>query len=282
GGPAGFAQPGHLPGGPAHLGNPNNHPGGPAHIVPPTNHPGAQAWHGPGAWRPSPRDWQKQLRAVTQSDWRQWRQQAGQVRNNLQHRYNDLFTPQWYASHPYVWQMTHPHADAWAAVTWGTLAGWLARPAYGYGGASVYQENTYYINGEEADPTGAYATAPPAASPETTTPNDQWLPLGVFALVGAGQTASDRAIQLAVARDGTIGGTYFDALSNQDLPVQGSVDRQSQRVTWTVGKNPQTVMETSLENLTKDEAPVWVHFGPDQTRNWLLVRVRPQETTPTN
>ncbi|MBN2021925.1 MAG: hypothetical protein JW809_03960, partial [Pirellulales bacterium] len=28
GGPAGFAQPGHLPGGPAHLGNPNNHPGG--------------------------------------------------------------------------------------------------------------------------------------------------------------------------------------------------------------------------------------------------------------
>ena len=42
---------------------------------------------------------------------------------------------------------------------------------------------------------------------------------------------------------------------------------------WTVGDNKNTVFETGLVNLTKDQAPVLVHYGKDRTQQWLLVRV---------
>ncbi len=33
-------------------------------------------------------------------------------------------------------------------------------------------------------------------------------------------------------------------------------------------------METGLDNLTRDEAPVLVHFGTERTQTWLMVRVK--------
>jgi hypothetical protein len=56
--------------------------------------------------------------------------------------------------------------------------------------------------------------------------------------------------------------------------VQGSVDKKTQRVAITVGDNKDTVIETGLYNLTKDEAPALMHFGKERTEQWLLVRVK--------
>jgi len=275
--PGGPAPGAHMGGGPAHSPAPPNVGIGPgAHVTPNPlqQHPGAPPVVGPGPHGPGFGPWQPMSPSrQSNANWSQWQQQAAQVRSQLHNRYENLFTPQWYRDHPYAWQRTHPHADAWAAATWGAVVGWrgatAAQPVYGAGGTVVYEDNaTYYVNDAvTASPSDA-VSPPPGSGP--------WLPLGVLTLVAAGQTTSDRAIQLAVAKDGTIGGAYYDAVSGQDVPIQGSVDPQTQRVTWTVGKNRQTVMETTLADLTRDEGPVSVRLGDNQTQDWLMIRLKPQ------
>ena len=61
------------------------------------------------------------------------------------------------------------------------------------------------------------------------------------------------------------------------VPVQGAVDKQSQRLAWTVGNNKTTVGETGIYNLTKDEAPALIHVGKDKTQQWTLVRLKQPE-----
>jgi hypothetical protein len=82
------------------------------------------------------------------------------------------------------------------------------------------------------------------------------------------------SIQLAVNKQGVIRGNYTDNVANTNRTVQGSVDKQTQRVAFTVGDNSHNLIETGLYNLTKDEAPCLVHFGKDRTEQWLLVRLQ--------
>jgi hypothetical protein len=56
-------------------------------------------------------------------------------------------------------------------------------------------------------------------------------------------------------------------------PADGGPDRNTQRVAFRVGESEDLVVETGLYNLTQDDAPVLVHFGPEQVENWLLVRL---------
>ena len=66
-------------------------------------------------------------------------------------------------------------------------------------------------------------------------------------------------------------------------PVQGAVDKQTQRVAWTVGDNKTTVGEAGLYNLTQDEAPAVIHIGSDKVQQWLLVRLaQPKQAQPQN
>jgi hypothetical protein len=57
------------------------------------------------------------------------------------------------------------------------------------------------------------------------------------------------------------------------------VDEKTQRAVWKAvdGTNTNVVMETGVYNLTQDQAPVLVHFGPEQTQNALLVRLDESE-----
>ena len=55
------------------------------------------------------------------------------------------------------------------------------------------------------------------------------------------------------------------------------VDKETQRAVWTIGDNKNTVMETGIYNLTTDETPVQVHFGTEQTKQWLMVRMEEPE-----
>ena len=65
------------------------------------------------------------------------------------------------------------------------------------------------------------------------------------------------------------------------MPVTGSVDKKTQRVALKIEGNDSVVVETGLYNLTNDEVPVLVHFGPDRQESRTLIRLKqPEKETP--
>jgi hypothetical protein len=97
----------------------------------------------------------------------------------------------------------------------------------------------------------------------------------VFAIAEEGANDTGMMLQLAVSKEGIIAGTFYNDITGKSLPVEGMVDRETQRAAWKLadGTNPDLVMETGIYNLTEDEATALVHFGPDKTQTWLMVRL---------
>ncbi len=207
---------------------------------------------------------------------------AAAVRTNYNHW--GVYDRGWYGRYPGAWFAAGWAANAmWDACTWNSAAaymGYTDQPPtyYDYGSTVVYEGDNVYVNGqdqgtatqyydqaEQLASTGAGAQAPA---------DGDWLPLGVFALTKTDATKSDVTIQLAVNKQGIIRGNYTDVATNKNQLVQGSVDKETQRVAFTVGDDKKDVVETGLYNLTKDEAPALIHFGTDRTEQWLLVRLQ--------
>ena len=101
----------------------------------------------------------------------------------------------------------------------------------------------------------------------------EWQSLGVWAMVQGEQTDSNKILQLAVNKDGVIRGNHYDALTETTLPIQGSIDKKTQRAAWTVGDNDEVVYETAAYNLTQEETEMLIHFNKDSTQQWSLVRL---------
>ncbi|MCH7752709.1 MAG: hypothetical protein IH898_11215 [Planctomycetes bacterium] len=196
-------------------------------------------------------------------------------------------------SHDGFWR-DHPHYARWRVnrpyrwATWGALAGWYAVGGsgqyydYGSGGNCYSEDGTVYYEGEpvateeeyaEQAMTLADAGAQTIDAAIAADADIEWMPLGVFALVHESQGEPTMYMQLAISKDGTISGTYLNTVTNSTKPIQGSVDKETQRAAWTVGDKSQTVVETGLYNLTMDEAPALLHFGTEKTQEWLLVRL---------
>ena len=110
----------------------------------------------------------------------------------------------------------------------------------------------------------------------------EWLPLGVFAATPDGLDEADVMVQLAVTKEGVIGGTVFDQKGGKSYPVQGTIDKNSQRAVWsyTNDKNVRVVMETSVNNLTQNESTGLVHYGPNDQRVVELVRLQDPSNDP--
>lgn len=142
-----------------------------------------------------------------------------------------------------------------------------------------------YVNGEEHGSAEQYydeATQIAASVPETTeeqAAEDDWMPLGVFALTEEGVNATNMYLQLAVRKDGLIGGTFFNESTGVSHPVEGMVDEKTQRAAWKAAddSNKDVVMETGIYNLSEDQTSVLIHFGPEETQEALLVRLDEQE-----
>ena len=251
-------------------------------------------------------------RQENRQEWRSdFSQNAGQRQEQRQDRANDIrneWHDNWHDFHDNIgdpgWRLqypnlahgyfhyNHPYAHGWwtfgtvAALTrWWVYPGWGAPIYYDYGsGGNVYYEgDTVYVNDQAAYTADQYAEqaaelaqtgADQLESPDAK-PMD-WLPLGVFALsTSAAETSPTRMFQLAVSKEGVINGTFYNTETNQDLPILGAVDPKTQRASWYVGDNKNTVAETGVYNLTKDQAPVLIHFGLDRTDEYLLVRLDP-------
>jgi len=184
------------------------------------------------------------------------------------------------------WNVTRPMR--WA--TWGAVGGWWGygssyQPVYyDYGETVVYEGDTVYVDGEPVASTEDYAQQAmdlaaygaqtiDTAVQQQTADQIEWLPLGVYALTHEQEGEPTMFLQLAVSKEGTIGGTFYNALTNENLAVEGAVDRASQRAAMIVAGRPETVLEVGIANLTQDETTALVHFGPDRTETVILVRM---------
>lgn len=191
----------------------------------------------------------------------------------------------WYYHHAWY---RHGWAYWWGTPTWVAFGTWFpawgwTQPVYydyGDGGNVVYGDDGVSVNGQPVGTATQYAQSAAdlaTVAPEQAqqTPDDQdWLPLGTFAIVTSEQdTSPSRVVQLAVDHQGVISGTMHNSATGQTYLVQGRVDKDTQRVALTVGDKSQVVMETGIYNLTQEQTPVLVHFGTDRTEQYLLVRL---------
>jgi len=210
----------------------------------------------------------------------QHQQQASQVRDNFEQAYAAANAPQY----PYAadWAQTHPYAahhiaygyHPFAVATWAAAGAWVgAAYSSGYGTSVVYEGDTVYVDGEASASPEAYAEQATQIAARESEEAEEWLPLGVFALTPADASDANMLVQIAIAKNGAVSGSYYHTLTETTLPLQGSFDKASQRAAWTFGDNSNVVYETSLGNLTLDDAPLLVHFADGRTQEWRLVRL---------
>jgi hypothetical protein len=178
-------------------------------------------------------------------------------------------------------------------ITWAALSGWAGWTAYAaepvyynYGDNVVYSGDTVTFNGVTEIPAEQYVqqavdlvTVGVEAKPDPK--KGEWQQLGVFAMVGEGEEKSTNLFQLAINKEGVIGGEYYNALTDTTEPVYGSVDKKTQRAAWTVGDRKTPVYEAGIANLTKDETTMLVHYSKDKTQQFTLVRIqKPEDEQP--
>jgi hypothetical protein len=233
---------------------------------------------------------------------------AATVRTNFathhNHHHHNCFGAGWYVAHPNAWRVAGWTAAAyWTTAAldnmygwwgWGTPAVVYTTPVYGtetapanydYGNTIVYEgDQVYYDNKPVATAEQYYEDAVEIAEEgveaEVST-DEEWRSFGVFGMVQGDSTEANKILQLAVNKQGVVRGNYFDALTQTTLPVQGSVDKESKRVAWTVGDNKDIVYETGLVNLSREESQMLVHYGKDKTQQWTIVRLEaPEDARP--
>src|SRR5262249_12143367 len=106
---------------------------------------------------------------------------------------------------------------------------------------------------------------------------EEWLSLGVFAMVQGDEKTSNHIFQLAVNKQGVIRGNYYDAVMDNTSALVGSVDKKTQRAAWTIGDRKTPVYEVGIANLTKNETTMMVHYGKDRSQQFALIRIEEPE-----
>lgn len=141
---------------------------------------------------------------------------------------------------------------------------------------SYYVTNGYVYNGDTQVASVTQYAEQANEIAETAEEQDEeaeWMALGVFGVVPKEGDPVEATVQLGLAKDGTIGGTYQNSAANVTLPVSGAVDETTQRAAWKIGEQDAVVMETGLENLTKQKSSVLLHFADGTTEAWTLIRM---------
>jgi len=208
------------------------------------------------------------------------------VRNSFDHPH--LYNQQWYADHRGAWSAANWSAGAaWTLTGLAAVSshyGYAGTPvSYGYGDNVTYQNGNVIVDGRNVG-TGEEFSQQAAdlalfGQNAKTSATDEWLPLGVFALVRNVDQQPQTTVQLAINQQGILRGNYTDLVSDHALPLEGAVDKETQRAAWTVGENKNFFMEAGLKNLTDGEAPALIHKY-SKTERWLLVSLpQPEQTT---
>src|SRR5262249_11533134 len=148
---------------------------------------------------------------------------------------------------------------------------------YDYGSSAVYEDGSVYVDGEPVATAEEYAeqaTTIAETGKQAEAPVDEeWISLGVFAMVQGEETKSNNIFQLAINKSGVIRGNYYNALTDTTEPVYGSVDKKTQRAAWTVGDKKAPVYEAGIMNLTNEHTTMMVHYGKDNSQQFTLFRI---------
>ncbi|MCA9181429.1 MAG: hypothetical protein KDA51_08240 [Planctomycetales bacterium] len=65
-------------------------------------------------------------------------------------------------------------------------------------------------------------------------------------------------------------------------PVVGSVDKETQPASWTVGDAKKPVYEAGLVNLTKEETTMMIHYSSERSQQATLFRMEQPEDQAAN
>lgn len=202
------------------------------------------------------------------------------VRNNFDHP--NVYNADWYAAHQGAWSANNWAAgSAWTAASMAAVATHCnyanSTPvSYGYGNNVMYQNGNVIVDGQSVGTGEEFsqqaADLALAGHNAELADTDEWLPLGVFALVRDENQHPQLTLQLAINQQGILRGNYTDVISDLPQPIQGSVDKETQRAAWSINGNQSSFMEAGLKNLTDGEAPTLLHKN-GKTEKWLLVRL---------
>jgi hypothetical protein len=216
-----------------------------------------------------------------------WKDRADDVRDRIDDRRDRLFDDDWWEHHHWgggpvlvssPWWWWRP--AEWSSVNVFIGGGWTEPVVYDYGTDVLYDDSAVYLRGEYVGSPVEYSRqvvelASPAVAPIAQAPlvEEDWQPLGVWALVQEDQGDAVMFFQLSVDRQGIISGAYSNVVSGEELPIVGRVDRATQRAAWHIGDQKEKVFEAGMSNLTQDQASCLVHVSPGEMQTWLLVRM---------
>jgi hypothetical protein len=240
--------------------------------------------------RPGDREFAQNLpsRIQDRDKWQNWRlQHRDQIRNFFETHAGDTdewFEDDWWNDNNIDYWYP-PGFSYWTTAAWPTVtewvdSGWTDPVYYNYGNNVYYQDGSVYYGDQPIATEEEYAQQAEAIAtsvPETKPASEDWMPLGVFALSADGQpTGVDPTmfLQLAVSKQGVVSGTFQNTATNTVQPIEGMVDRETQRAAWTVVGKTRPLMETGIQNLTEDTAAALIHFPDGTTQQWLLVRMK--------
>jgi hypothetical protein len=217
-----------------------------------------------------------------------WRQDRWKnVNNNWRNNWNvsrNWYGASWWNRYPGFPYRYYNGFNCWGWATWGVLTAWVPwswnQPVYyNYGNNVYYEGDTVYYNNQPVATAAEYAQQAEAIAtsiPDVTPAEDDWMPLGVFAISPDDQNSDVQPtlfLQLAVSKEGIISGSLQNTATGSVKPIEGMVDRETQRAAWTVVGQTRPLMETGIVNLTENTVPALVHFADDTTQQWLLVRL---------
>jgi hypothetical protein len=84
-----------------------------------------------------------------------------------------------------------------------------------------------------------------------------------------------KASHLALNRDGAVTGVLYDQLTQQQIALNGAVDKAAQRLVVRLEGDDAKVVEMGLYNLTQPQVPVLIHFGADRQEMRYLIPQQP-------
>jgi hypothetical protein len=161
------------------------------------------------------------------------------------------FSSQWYQDHPKAWKYDNNKSSVWIGGTLPGVYSWL-----GWGNVPQQYRAYYGNNVQQFDPTHY----------------GEWYPLGVFSLMTGPGDPGTRIVQLAVDQHGHIAGNYYDMITNSNYSLSGDIRQQSQRVSWSLNKNPAVRFRASLHQLLQPYGAVTVQL-PGGEQQWQFVRL---------
>jgi hypothetical protein len=151
--------------------------------------------------------------------------QGAWVRSDFSHY--DCFHDNWWPQYPGAWRAAAwtTAAAVWGVANWGSCASYCGYPAepvyYDYGSSVVYEGDSVYVNGTSVGTQEQYAeqaiTIADTGLKAEASKEEEWLSLGVFAMIQGERTDSNDLFQLAVNKAGTIRGNYYGVLTDTTL-----------------------------------------------------------------